>query len=33
MVVNDLLNYWLKQGWTQETTICHLHDPSLYLRI
>lgn len=27
MVVNDLLNYWLKQGWTQETTICHLHDP------
>lgn len=27
MVVNYLLNYWLKQGWTQETTICHLHDP------
>lgn len=28
MVVNDLLNYWLKKGWTQKTTLCRLHDPS-----
>lgn len=27
MVVNDLLEYWLKQGWTQTTTICRIHDP------
>lgn len=27
MVVNDLFSYWLKRGWTQKTTICHLHDP------
>lgn len=27
MVVNDLLNYWLKKGWAQKTTICYLHDP------
>lgn len=27
MVVNDLFDYWLKQGWTHATTICRIHDP------
>lgn len=27
MVVQELLDYWLKEGWTEATTICALHDP------
>lgn len=27
MVINELLDYWLKQGWTRKTTICNIHDP------
>lgn len=30
MVVRDLFDYWLKESWTEEATICRLHDPGCF---